>query len=118
MILVDTSVWIAHLRQGESRLAGLLEDMRVLTHPFVIGELALGRLERRDEILSRLGNLPTAKVAMHSEVLAMIDQRRLAGSGIGWIDAHLLAAALLSDASLLTLDRRLGRVAKQLKIAT
>lgn len=114
MILVDTSVWVEHLRHGESRLITLLEEMRVLTHPFVIGELALGKLERRSEILDLLGNLPSAEAATQTEVLTLIDQRKLTGSGICWVDAHLLAAALLGDASLWTLDRNLATVAKRL----
>lgn len=114
MILVDTSVWVEHLRHGESRLVALLEEMRVLTHPFVIGELALGQLEQRSEILDLLGNLPSADAATQTEVLTLIDQRELTGSGIGWVDAHLLAAALLADASLWTLDRKLATVAKRL----
>ena len=117
MILVDTSVWVAHLRQGNSRLAALLEESKVLIHPFVIGELALGNLKQRDEILGLLGNLPTAKIAMHDEVLSMIDDRDLPGTGIGWVDAHLLASALLSDAPVWTLDRRLGAVATRLELA-
>jgi predicted nucleic acid-binding protein len=117
VILVDTSVWVAHLRQGSSRLATLLEEMKVLTHPFVIGELALGQLSHRDEILELLANLPAAKVATHDEVLALIDRRDLAGPGIGWVDAHLLASALLSDAPLWSLDRRLGAAATRLEIA-
>ena len=117
MTLVDTSVWVAHLREGNSRLATLLDEMKVLTHPFVIGELALGQLSHRDEILELLGNLPSTKVATHDEVLSMIDRRKLAGSGIGWVDAHLLASSLLSDAPLWTLDRRLAAAATRLELA-
>lgn len=116
MILVDTSVWIAHFRKGENRLVDLLEETQVLAHPFVIGELALGNLERRDEILDLLESLPAAKISTYSEVLSLIDQRDLAGSGIGWVDAHLLAAALLSDASVWTLDRRLASAAARLDL--
>ena len=112
MILVDTSVWVDHLRNGNSRLVSHLEDGEVLTHPFVLGELALGRLARRSEILELLGNLPQAKVALHEEVLAMIEDRSLAGSGIGWVDAHLLASALLSHAPLWSLDRKLTSAAQ------
>lgn len=117
MILVDTSVWVQHLRLGTSRLATLLEETRVLTHPFVIGELALGRLRKRTEILALLDNLPSLAAASHDEVLTLIEERDLAGSGIGWVDAHLLAAALLTDAPLWTLDRRLAAVAERLDIA-
>ena len=116
MILVDTSVWVAHLRQGNARLATLLGETAVLIHPFIIGELALGNLRQRDEILGLLENLPTAQVATHREVLSMIDNRDLAGTGIGWIDAHLLASALLSDVPLWTLDRRLSTVAARLEL--
>jgi predicted nucleic acid-binding protein len=117
MILVDTSVWVDHLRRGNSRLVSCLEDGEVLTHPFVIGELALGRLSRRSEILDLLGNLPGATVALHHEVLAMIEDRSPAGSGLGWVDAHLLASALLSDASLWALDRQLAAAASRLGLA-
>jgi len=114
LILADTSVWVQHLRLGTSRLATLLEETRVLTHPFVIGELALGHLEPRREILDLLGNLPAAEVSTHNEVLTLIDRRDLAGSGIGWIDAHLIASALVHDVLLWTLDRRLAAVATRL----
>jgi predicted nucleic acid-binding protein len=112
MILVDTSVWVDHLRNGNSRLVSLLEEAEVLTHPFVLGELALGRLAQRSEILEFLENLPGAKVALHEEVLSMIEDRSLAGPGIGWVDAHLLASALLSHASLWSLDRKLTSAAQ------
>ena len=116
MILVDTSVWVQHLRVGKSRLASLLEDNRVLTHPFVIGELALGNLDDRASILELLGNLPGAAAATQEEVLRLIGKRQLAGSGIGWVDAHLLASALLEEVPLWTLDRRLSAVASQLDL--
>lgn len=116
MILVDTSVWIEHLRRGEPRLASLLDESAVLAHPFVIGELALGNLQNRQEILGLLRNLPAAKTGTDSEVLTLIEHHQLQGSGIGWIDAHLLAATLLSDASLWTTDRSLAVVAKRLEV--
>lgn len=117
MILVDTSIWITHLRQGDRRLTGLLEETAVSTHPFVIGELALGRLRQRDEILKLLDNLPSATVASHEEVMVLIERHELVGTGIGWVDAHLLASALLTDNLLWTLDRRLATVAKELGVA-
>jgi len=117
VILVDTSVWVAHLLQGNSRLAALLEESKVLIHPFVIGELALGNLKQREKILELLGDLPTGTVATHDEVLSMINGRSLAGSGIGWVDAHLLASALLSDAALWSLDHRLTAAATHLAVA-
>ncbi len=117
MILADTSVWVDHLRAGNVRLAALLEEGRVLCHSMVIGELACGRLARRAEILRWLRELPSAREASHGEVLRLIEQRRLMGRGIGYVDAHLLAASLLSaPARLWTHDRRLGRVAGELDV--
>ena len=118
MILVDTSIWIDHLRAGEAELVTLLHDGDVLAHPWVIGELALGHLSQRNEVLGLLHNLPQATVATDLEVLALIEQRQLAGLGIGYVDAHLLAATILTaDARLWTRDKRLGVVAVQLGLA-
>ena len=117
MVLVDTSVWVDHLRRGSRRLSGLLNDSQVLGHPFVIGELACGRLTRRDEILGHLGALPAAEEARHHEVLTFIDAHGLAGWGVGWVDVHLLASTMLSRVSLWTLDRRLARAANELGVA-
>lgn len=116
MILVDTSVWIEHLRRGEPSLAVALEDGEVLTHRYVIGELACGNLVNRREILDLLEQLPSAREATHEEVMAMIDRRKLFATGIGYVDAHLLAAAALTpDARLWTRDKRLARVADTLR---
>ena len=112
MILVDTSVWVDHLRYGNPTLISLLEGERVLTHPFVIGELACGRIRNRREILRLLETLPEATIARHGDVMTFVDGHRLSGRGIGWIDAHLLASAILSHAGVLTLDQRLARVAR------
>lgn len=118
MILADTSVWIEHFRRGEPRLHAALMDGEVLMHPFIIGELACGNFANRAEALHRLGKLPLARVATHDEALAMIDRRRLMGRGIGYIDAHLLAAtALTPDTRLWTIDKRLGSVATSLHLA-
>jgi hypothetical protein len=118
MILVDTTVWVDHLRAGDNRLAGLLEGGRVITHPFVIGEIALGHLKPRGEILRLLANLPTAIAATDGEVLEFIDTHKFDGSGIGYIDAHLLAAVKLSaGASLWTRDKRLHSMAAELGLA-
>jgi predicted nucleic acid-binding protein len=118
VILVDTSIWIDHLRTGDPELAELLQNGHVLAHPWVIGELALGRLSRRSEILGLLGNLPQAQTATDSEVLAMVEDRRLFGLGIGYVDAHLLAATLLTTGvGLWTRDQRLASVAVQLGLA-
>ena len=117
MILVDTSVWVEHLRRRHSGLAGLLEREQVLCHPFVIGELACGALRRRAEVLSLLHALPQCPLAGHDEALALIERRGLPGRGIGWIDVHLLASAVLGDAPLWTLDRRLASVAEKLSLS-
>jgi hypothetical protein len=111
MILVDTSIWIAHFRKGGSRLAELLSEGLVLVHPFIVGELACANLKNRARILSDLEVLPCALSATHEEVMRLIEDRKLWGLGIGWIDAHLLASALLSDCQLWTMDRRLVRAA-------
>ncbi len=111
MILVDTSVWIAHFRTGGSKLGGLLRQTLVMAHPFVRGELACGNLQNRARVLSDLKALPSAVSATHDEVVRLVEDRKLWGLGIGWIDAHLLASALLSDCPLWTLDGRLARAA-------
>lgn len=119
MILVDTSVWVDHFRTGVARLVELLGQSSVLSHPFVIGELACGQLANRGEILSRLGDLPSARTATHDEVLHMIEVRSLMGRGIGWVDAHLLASASLTPgARLWTLDRRLHSLANEMGVVT
>ena len=117
MILVDTSVWVDHLRRSNPTLTELLNAGRVLAHACVIGELALGQLKQRDIFLSALQHLPQANVATHSEVLAYINQHQLFGLGIGFIDAHLLAAIKLTQgASLWTLDKRLHKTSEQLDL--
>lgn len=119
MILVDTSVWIDHLRIGEEGLDTLLNDSRVLVHPFVIGELACGNLRKRTKVLNLLANLPHAPVVSQQEVLFFIENNELMGRGIGFVDAHLLAATALADMSRLwTRDRRLQEVAANLKLAS
>lgn len=96
MILTDTSVWVDHLRVGDKELAGLLDQGLILVHPFVIGELALGRLRQRDIVLEALSELPKASVAADAEVLSFIGRHALFGRGIGYIDVHLLAAVCLT----------------------
>ncbi|MCH7474564.1 MAG: PIN domain-containing protein [Gemmatimonadetes bacterium] len=117
MILADTSVWVDHLRRGNSQLAELLEAAQVSCHQFVIGELACGNLRKRAQILEHLSRLPLVDTLAHGEVMEMVRRRRLMGSGIGWVDAHLLAASLVEDVSLWTLDRSLGAVARRLGIS-
>lgn len=118
MILVDTSVWVDHLRSGDSMLAQLLETGKVLAHAFVTGEIALGALRQRRLVLDALRDLPQAVAATEQEVLHFIDRHELFGTGIGYVDAHLLAAAQLTPgAALWTRDKRLLRLAGRLALA-
>jgi predicted nucleic acid-binding protein len=114
MILVDTSVWIAHLRERQPALAALLCDGLVLMHPFVTGELACGSLNKRAAILADLAALPVATRASDAEVMRLVEDRKLWGRGLGWIDAHLLASALISHCRLWTLDKQLKAAASEL----
>jgi len=117
VILVDTSVWIDHLRARDKTLAQLLLAEQVLGHPFIIGEIALGHLPRRHEVLSSLRDLPQATVASQDEVLNLIESERLFGCGIGYVDAHLLAATRLTEgASLWTRDKRLRSAGESLAL--
>jgi predicted nucleic acid-binding protein len=117
MILVDTSIWIGHLRKGNDLLSSVLDRTEVLTHEFVIGELACGSMRNRREILELLESLPRAATAAYAEVMHLMQSRHLHGRGIGWIDAHLLASAIMSHAFLWTADRNLRGVAESLEIA-
>jgi predicted nucleic acid-binding protein len=117
MILVDTSVWVDHLRKGDARLKTLLGAGQVLAHSFVICELALGNLRQRDAILQSLHDLPQAVSAGDSEILGFIEQNALSGLGIGYVDAQLLASARLSAALLWSNDKRLQEVAMKLGLA-
>jgi predicted nucleic acid-binding protein len=118
VILVDTSVWVDHLRSRNATLAGLLDAGMVLGHPFVIGELALGNLRQRARVLSALQDLPSAAVATDAETLHFIERNEVFGLGIGYVDAHLLAAArLTAGASLWTYDNRLQEAARSLDLA-
>ena len=117
MILVDTSLWVDHLRWGNKRLVGLLEDGDVACHPFIIGELTLGTLANRSRILEYLSNLPVLPIADHDEVLALVEGRQLMGTAIGWVDAHLLASSLLAHAPIWTEDKPLARQARRLGVS-
>jgi predicted nucleic acid-binding protein len=117
VILVDTSVWVDHFRRDSPRLEALLHGGLVAVHPFVIGELALGRMQRRSEILALLGEMPAAELANHDEVLAFVDRHELDGRGVGWVDVHLLASAALGRMSVWTLDRRLAAAAADLELS-
>lgn len=115
MILVDTSVWVDHLRAGDQHLRRLLEGGAVLAHPWVVGELSLGRLQRRSEVLGLLGGLPAAAVVTPVEMLVFVERFELMGRGIGFVDAQLLASARLAgDVLLWTRDRRLAACAADL----
>jgi predicted nucleic acid-binding protein len=116
--LVDTSVWVDHLRRGNAQLATLLDAGAVCCHPFVIGELACGTLRNREEVLRLLRALPEAPVAAHEEALSFVSDRHLHGRGLGWIDLHLLASALIGHCRLWTLDKALAAAAVGLKIPT
>lgn len=115
--MVDTSVWVSHLRYGDAHLQELLRDGLVACHPFVIGELACGNLQRRREILTLLQALPSAQVAGDEEILEFIEQRRLMGRGVGFVDVHLLASVILTAIPLWSTDKRLREVALDLGIS-
>ncbi|MBS0569922.1 MAG: type II toxin-antitoxin system VapC family toxin [Proteobacteria bacterium] len=118
MILVDSSVWIDHLRHGDRELAALLEARSVMSHPFVIGELACGWLSNRGKVLAELAGLPVAPLATNDETLGFLERHRLPGRGIGWVDAHLLASAqLIGGEALFTRDKRLRTVAMEMGLA-
>ena len=117
MIIVDTSIWIDHLHKGDQVMHRLLADDAVMLHPFVLGEIALGSLRNRKKVLAELETIPVAPMVAIDDVLELIEQQGLSGSGIGLIDAHLVASTLLdADDLLWTKDRRLAAVAEKLGI--
>ena len=116
MTLVDTSVWIDHLRVSNPRLVTLLLEEQVLSHPFVIGELACGSMKRRGEILGLLQHLPQIAAVPNPEVLVFVERRALMGKGLGWIDVHLLASTVASGHTLWTRDKRLADAAQRLGV--
>ncbi len=117
MIIADTSVWAHHIREPSADFLQHLHADQVMMHHWVIGELALGNLPRRHDFLEFLASLPAVDEATDAEVMAMIEANRLHGSGIGWVDAHLVASARLSNAGLWTRDRRLFDVAQRLGVS-
>jgi len=118
MILADTSVWIDHIRRNDLRMRALLEERSILMHPHVLGEIALGNLRNRAEVLEFLQGLPQLIVADDAEVLLLIDRQALEGSGIGYVDAHLLASIkLVAGSKLWTRDKQLARVAVRMAVA-
>lgn len=117
MILADTSVWIDHLRDGNDHMEALLARVEIISHPAVIGELACGSIPERAKVLSLLRSLPHIMEAEHDEVMNVIESQKLMHSGVGWLDAHILTAARLSDVPLWTFDKRLSAAARALKIS-
>ena len=117
MVLVDTSVWVAHLRHGAIGLEAMLYEGQVVCHPWIVGELACGNLQNRSEIIAHLQSLPGAIPAEHEEVMQFIENYGLMGKGLGYIDMHLLASARLTGVPLWTFDKRLNEVAKKLGLA-
>lgn len=115
MVLVDTSVWIGFLREGDALLSDLLKEGEVSTHPFIIGELRLGNISKRKDFLDLMENLPQCEQASNEEVAHLIEAKRLFGKGIGYTDAHILASSIISDSLLWTLDKRLAAISKKLK---
>src|SRR4030065_1888395 len=116
MVLVDTSIWVSHLRDGNAELTNLLNDGMVLCNPWSVGELACGNLKDRAVILSFLQLLPMSIVAEHEEVLSFIENNRLMGKGLGYVDVHLLASAALTGVFLWTLDKKLAQTAHNLHL--
>jgi predicted nucleic acid-binding protein len=116
MILLDTSVWVDHLHRGDETAAVLLEQGSVVMHPFVLGELACGTLRNRDETLRTLAALPATTVSTPEEALALIESSRLMGRGLGYIDVHLIASALISGDLIWSHDKQLAAAAAQLKV--
>jgi len=116
MVLVDTSVWVSHLRDGRPDLETLLSNGDVVCHPFIVGELACGSIKNRSEILSLLQSLPMATQAEAQEVLEFIESNRLMGKGLGYVDVHILSSAVLSNIPLWTLDKRLRQIASRMGI--
>jgi predicted nucleic acid-binding protein len=116
MVLVDTSVWVEHLRSGNVGLENLLNECHVVCHLFIIGELACGNLSNRNEILSLLQALPLVNHAEHEEVMHFIENYSLMGKGLGYIDMHLIVSALLTKVSIWTLDKKLNEVSLKLGV--
>ena len=116
MVLVDTSIWVTHLRQGSRQLEKLLMDAEVMCHPFIIGELACGNLKKRKEIISLLQSLPMASTIEFDEFLFFIDRNQLMGKGLGFVDVHLLASAQLTGIRIWTADKKLRTAADKLNL--
>lgn len=116
MTLVDTSIWVDHLRKGTPTLGRLLQEKQVLTHPWIIGELACGMLRNRNEILTLLQDLPQAQIADDHEVFSFIETYKLFGKELGWVDVNLLASAQLTGCTLWTTDKSLKNSTEKLRL--
>jgi predicted nucleic acid-binding protein len=116
MVLVDTSVWVRHLRAGDSDLEQLLNNGEVMCHPYIVGELACGNMKNRHEVLSLLQLLPLTTLARHEEILQFIEMNHLMGKGLGYMDVHLAASAVLSGVPILSYDKKLNEVSEGLGI--
>jgi len=115
-MLVDTSIWVEHLRHGQLELISLLHRAEVQCHPFIIGELACGSISHRSEILQLLRRLPSVPIVENEEVMTFVERHRLMGRGVGWVDVHLLSSAALESVLLWSTDRRLAAIARSLGI--
>jgi predicted nucleic acid-binding protein len=115
-VLVDTSVWVDHLRKNDENLGCLLQQGLVACHPFIIGELACGGIKNRSEILDLLSDLPSTDLLEHQDIMDFIEYRKIMNKGLGYVDVHLLGSALVSETPLWTLDKALKKIAKQLDI--
>ncbi|MDP1808024.1 MAG: type II toxin-antitoxin system VapC family toxin [Actinomycetota bacterium] len=113
MVLVDTSVWVAHLRESDADLIKLLNHGHVACHPFIVGELACGNLNNRLEILSLFQSLPAVTIAEHEEVMRFIENHKLMGRGIGYVDLHLLTSTALTEIPIWTFDKKLNEVSTE-----
>jgi predicted nucleic acid-binding protein len=116
MVLVDTSVWVSHLREGNDELETLLNNGDVMCHPFIVGELACGTIKNRTEILSLLQLLPMAIQVEYEEVLHFIETNSLMGKGLGYVDMHLSASAVLAGVPIWTLDKSFAKINEMLNI--
>jgi predicted nucleic acid-binding protein len=116
MVLVDTSVWVSHLRHGNPKLQEMLQEGKVVSHPFIIGELTCGKISNRVEIISLMQSLPMLDIVEHEELLLFIEHNKMMGTGLGFVDVHLMAAAILAGIPLWTQDKKLRQACSRLSI--
>jgi predicted nucleic acid-binding protein len=116
MVLVDTSVWVSHLRLGNPKLQEMLQEGKVVSHPFIIGELTCGNISNRVEIISLMQSLPMLDIVEHEELLLFIEHNKMMGTGLGFVDVHLMAAAILAGIPLWTQDKKLRQACSRLSI--